>query len=208
MKNIISVYLLAFVSLTSCSTKNETYNDLYGEEQTLIITPENHKNPYDYIGAQYLKLDQEDLQKNGLTNRFNSIQNKSTNSDYTIYSNNTLTNLISASQLTLPARESLLGFTSTVLNLNQESYSILYTYIVNYENEVVDSNIYYTEDKRIILSFASIVRYAAYQNSFIQTQSEGDDDEEEIEDEDWNISVGNMTGWLSDILNDGNTASN
>lgn len=193
--------MFAVVLTTSCSTDNASYSNLYEDDQTLTV-PKNYNNPYDFIGALYVEsiknfTSSDDIEKNNTSKLFDMFSGMSYEDD--IVEENpmiTLTDLIAQSQLTLAAQESLLDFTLAVLNYNQGNYTNLYTFIINYETQILNSDVYNHEDKRIILSFSSIIRHAAFKNDSIQILSEGEDDE------DWDTSMGNLIGWLAYVLND------
>lgn len=207
MKSIKLLYLFAVVLITSCSTDNASYDNLY-EGDGALTAPINPNNPYDFIGALYVESIKnftalDDIEKYNASKLFD-IHSRMSDEDGVVEDPFTaFSDLVYQSQLTLAAQESVIDFALAVLDYNPGEYTELYSFIIDYETQILNSEGYNSEDKRIILSFSSIIRYAIYQNDSIQILSEDDDEDDEgAADEDWDIDMGNFYGWLASVLND------
>lgn len=98
--------------------------------------------------------------------------------------NSTMTNL---------AKGSLSSFMNDVLLWENNEYGAIYQSIISYESSVMTNPQFNNEDKRIILTTSSIVRYSLYYAK-------------ERKDEDWDSSVGNRVGGLSGAINNSSIA--
>lgn len=98
--------------------------------------------------------------------------------------NSTMTNL---------AKGSLSSFMNDVLLWENDEYGAIYQSIISYESSVITNPQFNNEDKRIILTTSSIVRYSLY-------YAKG------RKDEDWDSSVGNRVGGLSGAINNSSIA--
>jgi|SRR5690606_1059483 len=207
MKCLIKIWLFAVLLMTSCSHENGSSTFLYEEDQAKDA-PSNPQNPYDFVGENYLRLLEKQpslspLGKDGTLKKSDAFQNSLSKVDSTVYySIDALWDLINQSHLSQPARQTLMNFITIVLDFHQGDYDALYVYIIDYENQVLDDAILTDEDKRVILSFSSIVRFAAFEDMAMATQSEDEDDDEEEEDDDWKISIPAVADWLLTVLND------
>src|SRR5690606_11706083 len=104
--------------------------------------------------------------------------------------------------LTLPAQVTLKNYITVLLDFDPSDYNDLYVYIIDYEAQILEDALLTAEDKQVILSFSSIVRFTAFGDGAITTQSEDEDDDDEDDEEDWDISVPNIMDWLLTVLND------
>src|SRR5690606_11427156 len=93
----------------------------------------------------------------------NIRQSSISQNDSTVYTIETLWDLIDQSQLSLPAREALMNIITIVLEFEIGDYDAFYVYITDYEIQVLNDAVLANEDKRVILSFTSIVRFAAFE---------------------------------------------
>ncbi|MBU0941519.1 MAG: hypothetical protein KKD36_08815 [Bacteroidetes bacterium] len=100
---------------------------------------------------------------------------------------------IANSSLTTIAKLSLSNFMNTVTTLENEEYESIYQTIVSYESYVITDPQFTSEDKRIILTTSSLVRYSLY---FAK----------ERKDKDWDSSVGNRAGAIVGALENSSTA--
>lgn len=206
MKYLIKIWLFAVLLMTSCSHENGSSTFLYEKDQAKEA-PSNPRNPYDFVGENYLRLTQEQpviiasRTVNALKGS-NIRQSSISQNDSTVYTIETLWDLIDQSQLSLPAREALMNFITIVLEFEIGDYDAFYVYITDYETQVLNDAVLTNEDKRVILSFTSIVRFAAFEGTPMSTQSEDEDDDEEEEDDDWDLSIPAIADWLLIVLND------
>lgn len=205
MKCLFKLWLLVVILMTSCSSENGSFTNLYEEDQAKDA-PSNPRNPYDFVGENYLRL----LQKQPLLSpsgrddtlkQSGTIQSVLSKQDSTVYSIDALWDLINQSELTLPAKGTLKNYITVLLDSDPSDYNDLYVYIIDYEAQILEDALLTAEDKQVILSFSSIVRFAAFGDGAITTQSEGEDDDEDDE-EDWDISVPNIMDWLLTVLDE------
>lgn len=104
-----------------------------------------------------------------------------------------LDTIISNSTMTNAAKISLSNFMSDVFIWENNPYEDIYQSIVSYELTVMSNILFNDEDKRIILTTTSIVRYSLYYAK-------------EGPDEDWNSSVGHRVGGLSGAVDNSSIA--
>ncbi|RTY78832.1 hypothetical protein EKL97_13635 [Flavobacterium sp. LS1P28] len=100
---------------------------------------------------------------------------------------------IANSTMTNVAKGSLSSFMNDVVLWKNDEYGAIYQSIISYESSVMTNPQFNNEDKRIILTTSSIVRYSLY-------YSKG------RKDEDWDSSVGNRVGGLSGAINNSSIA--
>jgi hypothetical protein len=183
------------------------------------LTPENPENSYDLAGK--LHNDILDIYLNG-TNQYNTIAEinqqieaiSDENSSLILLNFETnqpanlvemqeivdnpqakLDEIISNSTMTSAAKISLSNFMNDVLLWENNSYEDIYQSIVSYEQSVMNDALFSSEDKRIILTSSSIIRYSLYY-------------EDERKDKDWGASVGNRVGGVSGAIDNSSTAVN
>jgi hypothetical protein len=89
--------------------------------------------------------------------------------------------------MTGAAKSSLSGFMDDVLLWESNPYEEIYQSIVAYESSVIANAEFNDEDKRIILTTSSIVRYSIYYDLIDK-------------DKDWDISKGHRVGGLSGAI--------
>jgi hypothetical protein len=104
-----------------------------------------------------------------------------------------LEDVIANSSMTSIAKLSFFNFMNTVTTLEREEYESIYQTIVSYESSVMIDPQFTSEDKRIILTTSSVVRYSLY---FAKDRK----------DKDWDSSVGNRAGGISGALENSSTA--
>jgi hypothetical protein len=100
---------------------------------------------------------------------------------------------IANSTMTNVAKSSLSSFMDDVLLWESNPYEEIYQSIVAYESSVIANAEFNDEDKRIILTTSSIVRYSLY---YVK----------ERKDEDWDSSIGNRVGGLSGAIDNSSSA--
>jgi hypothetical protein len=104
-----------------------------------------------------------------------------------------LDEVIANSTMTNAAKASLSSFMNDVLLWENHSYEEIYQSIVTYESAVMTTAEFNNEDKRVILTTSSIVRYSIYYD-LVQ------------KDKDWDTSVGHRVGGLSGAIENSSTA--
>ncbi|MDI5894827.1 hypothetical protein [Flavobacterium algoritolerans] len=181
------------------------------------LTPENPANIYDFAGK--LHNDILDIYLTG-NYQYNTIAQISQQVEAIAAENNDLmllnlgTNLsinldviqeivnnpqakldeaIANSTMTNVAKGSLSSFMNDVLLWKNNSYEEIYQSIISYESSVMTNPEFNNEDKRIILTTSSIVRYSLYYDP-------------PRKDEDWDSSVGHRVGGLSGAIDNSSTA--
>jgi hypothetical protein len=100
---------------------------------------------------------------------------------------------ITNSSMTSAAKGSLSSFMNDVILWENNSYEKIYQNLISYESSVIANSGFSNEDKRIILTTSSIVRYSIYYNLI-------------REDKDWPPSKGHRVGGLSGAMVNSTTA--
>ena len=220
MKNVTCFIASAVLMLFSCSTDDTFYHNEEDVSKSLSRQlpppPYNDSNPYDLIGKiyrealdSYLKtgghadpnqlggemaspfLDHARLPGKRPATPAHQMNKLDVATDDPWH---TLEEIIVNSHLTPGAQASLLNFIETVLALQYDGYEILYTYITEYDSLIMDHSDLTKEDKRVILTFSSLVRHNAHFT--IRTT------EEEDPDDDWDNMVANMIDFILMAIED------
>lgn len=97
------------------------------------------------------------------------------------------------STMTNAAKDSLSSFMANMLLWENHSYEEIYQSIIAYESAVIANPSFNNEDKRIILTTSSIVRYSIYYDL-------------ERKDKDWDTSTGHRVGGLSGAVDNSSVA--
>lgn len=148
------------------------------------LTPENPANIYDYAGKlhndildvylagnyQYTTIAQisQQIEIIAAANNDLMLLNSGTNLPIDLdlvqeIVNNPQVKLDQAivnSSMTSAAKDSLSSFMSNVILWENQSYQEIYESIISYESAVIANPVFNNEDKRIILTTSSIVRYS------------------------------------------------
>lgn len=199
--------LFAFTAIVSigCTTVDEPISDLYD----ISIDQENEiysSNPYTDIGIVYQKLlsiyrlekhitvDQikPQLQHTIISNRLQIIEPNGADfsSKSTITSDTTtLSDIIDNSLLSPPAKDTLIIFTENLSDFNGQVPELALQYIHSFELDITSDLSLNNYDKQVILTFASLVKSS---HPFPLNE-----DEDHQNDKDWDISIGNMIGYLT-----------
>ncbi|MBC9797597.1 hypothetical protein [Sinomicrobium weinanense] len=197
MKNFKYALASVILMFCACTTDDALYHDLNTQDihhRTSVI-PWNNTNPYDGVGERYREaldryIDMNNIELSGKhTVRLADLGNK----PYTITDDPLLAlkEIITNSHLTLAAKTSLVDFIETILTLPHDPYEVLYTTITRYESLMTDHPRFSAEDKRVILTFTSLVRHSFYSYSTVDTNTE-----EEEPDDDWDNMVANMIDFI------------
>lgn len=181
------------------------------------LTPENPANIYDYAGKlhndildvylagnyQYTTIAQisQQIEIIAAANNDLMLLNSGTNLPIDLdlvqeIVNNPQVKLDQAivnSSMTSAAKDSLSSFMSNVILWENQSYQEIYESIISYESAVIANPVFNNEDKRIILTTSSIVRYSIYYNIVDK-------------DKDWDISIGHRVGGLSGAIDNSSAA--
>lgn len=97
------------------------------------------------------------------------------------------------SVMTSAAKNSLSNFMNNMLLWENHSYEEIYQSIISYEAAVITNSTFNDEDKRIILTTSSIIRYSIYYDIVEK-------------DKDWDTSVGHRVGGLSGAIDNSSAA--
>ena len=179
---------------------------LYYNSKKVDEMPTNTDNPYDSDGRMYYELFKNDYASDGLQDAsssvsityaktvFNKLQKKDNNSaavakGATVISDNTVSfsDIISNSNMTAAGKLSLIDFIHSFLFLfkQENSYAVLYDFVVQYETSILIDPILTETDRQIILTTASFARHSAYET---RTESTA------IIDPDWRKLVTHLIG--------------
>ncbi|MFD2943298.1 hypothetical protein [Flavobacterium notoginsengisoli] len=163
--------------------------------------PANPANPYDKNGAKVYSVLNEyyknSLAPNSVSElagqiRFvaeNFYNNRNTTgrliplSDEMVQSimedpDNSMISIVQNSVLQSQVKTGLIAFLQGLILKRQQEFDITYSYIVQYESDVLADVVFSNEEKETILTICSISRYSLYS-------------EEERKDKDWDILIGN-----------------
>jgi hypothetical protein len=97
------------------------------------------------------------------------------------------------STMTSAAKDSLSSFMSNVILWNNQSYEEIYESIISYESDVISNPTFNNEDKRIILTTSSIIRYSIYYEIVEK-------------DKDWDTSTGHRVAGLIGAIDNSSLA--
>ena len=213
MKNIYSclIILTFFASCTQDEKVDQEINTATSNKDGGDILPIYNANPYDNAGHIYDEIF--DAYYDGTSRSTNvqsviadveSIANANSsfvsinssgyvplNAERILYLSgrnvSDIPEIIGASNLSLTAKTSFINFllSYTTLYASDIDAVTMYDAIVKYENTLIDSNLFTHNDKRVMLTTASILRHTAYRAKKRPKKNT---------DPDWIISVGHAFG--------------
>jgi hypothetical protein len=205
MKNFLLCFGLSFL-VFSCSTESdfnpsESNNSNGAALSSSSKIPENKANPFDIKGKEYYDLLTIYLQNNpspkSIKETADQIQFLSKN--YTSFSYSSrrvvtitleqvsvimedpekqLMAIIDSCSLSAEAKTNLISFIQTLLEHQDQDFTMVYDAIVSYEASIIESTTLEENEKETILTVSSVSRYALYADSVRR-------------DRDWEISVAN-----------------
>jgi hypothetical protein len=191
--------------LNSCSTDSDFSSSELQENAVKfnenLLFPENKANPFDYKGREYYHALTFYQKKNASPNSILEITNQigfldfqvgkklETNKNVITFNNeivesiiedpdNSMISIIQNSTLGSIAQSSLINFLQGLIAQQQIEFSLTYDYIRDYEDLVLEEDMWTENDKETILTVASISRYFLYSES-------------QRKDRDWEVSAGN-----------------
>jgi hypothetical protein len=202
-KFLLCSFLLCL--LNSCSTDSD-FSSSEPKENIIksngnLSLPENESNPFDYKGKQYFDAltvyDKQNQFPNSIQEltkqiRFinsNFSKGQFTNKNLILFNDqivesimndpdNNMIAIIENSTLGSEAKTSLINFLQNLMIKRELEFSVIYAYIVAYENSIVNSSTWSVDERDTILTVTSISRYSLYSES-------------ERKDRDWESSAGN-----------------
>lgn len=201
-KNILCIVFT--ILMISCSTDSESnpseYIDTLKEANTISVVPENKANPFDFKGSLYynaLILYRENKRApNSITTiteqiqfisgKFNSASKTSKNllvfDDQIVQSimhdpDNIMINIVQGSSLATSVKSNLTSFLQNLILHRHDEFDVICSYIISYENVVLENGVLTEDEKDTILTITSISRYSLYS-------------ETQRKDRDWETSVG------------------
>ncbi|WP_338646089.1 hypothetical protein V5J73_11710 [Flavobacterium sp. KS-LB2] len=180
--------------LQSCSTDSESTIDnapnsfekrthyiKYNSKSSRII-PANSANPYDEVGRRlyqqksYVIL--QNLQKGGV---ISSVKSSDANSLLTgkvsLILSDSLSGILANWDATVEAKISFSRFINSLLFLSKTEgrYEVLYDFIVAFEASVLTDETFAENDKEVILTISSVVRYETYEESITPPKNKDPD---------------------------------
>ncbi|MCV2484337.1 MULTISPECIES: hypothetical protein [Flavobacterium] len=204
MKTILLCIITILLSV-SCSADEdfeaaEILTDLANAPVTDNNFPANPINPFDMEGKRIYEALEVYYQKNHspnsvseladqirhISNKLDRGEGKSSRlipfTDEMVQSimddpDNSMISIVQNSVLQAYAKTNLINFLQHLIVKRLEEFSITYSYITDYEEEVLADTVFTSEETETILTVASISRYSLYS-------------EEERKDKDWDILVG------------------
>lgn len=201
-KNIICIVFT--ILMISCSTDSESnpseYIDTLKEANTISVVPENKANLFDFKGSLYynaLILYRENKKApNSITGiaeqiqfisgKFDSASKTAKNlivfDDQIVQSimhdpDNIMINIVQGSSLSTSVKSNLTSFLQNLILHRHDEFDVIYSYIISYENVVLENGVLTEDEKDTILTITSISRYSLYS-------------ETQRKDRDWETSVG------------------
>jgi len=211
MKNL-KVWLVFLPLLTIACTDDssteitETAQEFKGVKKKVGISPRNTANPYDLAGSAHNDIldiiDDTSINSYSIEDIAAVIDSISAlNPDLALFPNDTtvssklseitwivndndaITEVLTTSTLGNSAKSSLTSFVNSLLLATDDPYEDIYAMIVGYETNVINSTGFTSEEKQILLTTTSVVRYSVYRKK--------------REDKDWDTSVGNIAATVS-----------
>lgn len=206
--------------IIGCSTSNDLTIGLEDLETDAINAEETFgANPFEQIGPFYQRMRttynlQNNMKLKDIYNQLNqtllayNIEVKGSNNDsmpneipsYFLADETTLLSMIENSALNETAKTSLYEFMQDLLNYNGDNYDFVLAQVYKYESETINNKYLTSYDRQVILSFTSLVKNShGHQNALAHQANE---DEDELEDQDWDISVGETVVYLDISLSE------
>lgn len=190
---ILMCYSISLV-LQSCSTDSEsaidhapnsfekrTHYTKYNSKSSHII-PANIANPYDEAGRRLYKKKSyvilQNLQKGSVISNVKSSDTNSLSSDKaSVVLLDNLSQIIAGWDITIDAKSSFSRFINSLLFLSktEERYEVLYDFIVAYEASVLIDETLTENDKEVVLTNSSVVRYETYEESITPPKNKDPD---------------------------------
>lgn len=190
---ILMCYSISLI-LQSCSTDSEstidnapnsfekrTHYTKYNSISSRII-PDNSANPYDEAGRRLYKQKSyvilQNLQKGSI---ISSVKSSDTNSlssgKVSPILLDSLSELVANGDLSVEAKLSFSRFINSLLLLSktEERYEVLYDFIVVYEASVLINEAFTENDKEVVLTNSSVVRYETYEESITPPKNKDPD---------------------------------
>ncbi|WP_406843499.1 hypothetical protein [Flavobacterium soyae] len=205
MKNLLLCTVLVWF-FNSCSTdsefnQSEAFSNAESKSNVGLALPMNTANPFDYKGKRYYDELGNYYQHNSTPNsaselsdqiRFMSNKMGKAHNSYKniiLFNNaivdsimsdpdNMLILIVENSLLGSAAKSSLTTFLQGLLSKRELEFTIIYDYVVAYEDSILEDTSLSEDDKDTVLTVASISRYSLYSAS-------------ERKDRDWESSAGN-----------------
>ena len=190
---ILMCYSISLI-LQSCSTDSEstidnapnsfekrTHYSKYNSISSRII-PANSANPYDEAGRRLYKQKSyvilQNLQKGSVISSVKSSDTNSLSSGKVLpILSDSLSELVANGDLSVEAKLSFSRFINSLLLLSktEERYEVLYDFIVAYEASVLINEIFTENDKEVVLTNSSVVRYETYEESITPPKNKDPD---------------------------------
>ena len=190
---ILMCYSISLI-LQSCSTDSEstidnapnsfekrTHYSKYNSISSRII-PANSANPYDEAGRRLYKQKSyvilQNLQKGSVISSVKSSDTNSLSSGKVLpILSDSLSELVANWDLSVEAKLSFSRFINSLLLLSktEERYEVLYDFIVAYEASVLINEAFTGNDKEVVLTNSSVVRYETYEESITPPKNKDPD---------------------------------
>lgn len=215
MKNLKVWLIILPLSTIACSDEytGETTETAHIIRSTLKTGngPGNPANPFDQAGTIHneilealettdfnsqsiadvaVLIDSVSTANPGLASSSNSpaLSTKLAEITWIVNTDNAINGVLATSTLGASARTSLMEFVDSLLLSADDPYEDIHPMIVSYEADVLANNAFTSNDKRIILTTTSVVRYSVH--------------ERKRKDKDWETSVTNIAATVSGAEHD------
>lgn len=209
MKTLKKLSVLTAILLFSCSTSDEPIVEFYDPESNPTM-----ENPYNGIGLVFQRflniyqarkelniheinkqllhiLDDDIIIHMSKSNKIAPYQESETPTDET-----SLFDLIDNSSLSEFAKVSLYDFIQALISYNGAPVAVVLQEIDSYESTVLNNSNFTAIDQQVILTFIALVKNTGGD----QNTQPLDEPEDPEEDDDWEIIIGNLFGYLSIAL--------
>lgn len=213
MKNLKAWLIILPLSTIACSDEytgetSETTEtaQIIGSTKKSGIGPGNPANPFDLAGTVHNEileaLDETSFNSQSiediavlidsvstsytelaLSSNYPALSTRLVEITWIVNNDNAIDGVLATSTLGLNARTSLMVFIDSLLLSADNPYEDIHPIIVSYEADILANNSFTSNDKRIILTTTSVVRYSVY--------------ERKRKDKDWETSVTNIAATVS-----------
>jgi hypothetical protein len=218
----IYVFTALSALLISCSTESDltgtevTDTTIKGVALKAGINPGNSANPYDGAGRAYGEILDNYLDGNYNDTTVGQVYNRiihvaAANGEFSrlqgspyipqditgissiISAENSLQEILNGSGLSPAAQASLSGFVDDLLLHKDTPFEDTYEFITGYEAGILANKVFTADDKRVLLTTASVERYAA-------------DGRKRRKDHDWELLVTGIAGTIEGAATDAPSA--
>ena len=190
---LLMCYSISLI-LQSCSTDSEPTIDnvpnsfekaklnAIKNSKSRVEIPANSGNPFDDEGQALYKQGSYPIlkisRKGSVTSKVKSSDSNSVaSSKVLVILSDSLSEIIANWDVSVEAKLSFSRFINSLLFLSktEERYEVLYNFIIHYEASILTSETFSENDKEVILTNSSVVRYETYEESITPPKNKDPD---------------------------------